>query len=67
MPDRTEDIEVKLSFLEHLVAELDDLVRRQHARIDDLERDLRELRGEVGAAAVRGGPEEERPPHHDRW
>jgi uncharacterized coiled-coil protein SlyX len=67
MPERIEDIEVKVAFLEHLVADLDDLVRRQHARIDDLERDLRELRGEVGAAAVRGGPEDERPPHHDRW
>jgi uncharacterized coiled-coil protein SlyX len=61
---RVEDLEVKLAFMEHHVAQLDELVRGCFARIDQLEAELSALRQQTSAASVRGSLVEELPPHH---
>ncbi len=64
MSDSTTDLEIKVSFLEHHVRELDDILRATIAQVENLQRDLDEVRRERSAASVLGSPEEEVPPHH---
>jgi len=56
------DLEVKVAFQEALLAELDEVIRHLTARLDQHERDIRELReqGEAEAPA----DETEPPPHY---
>lgn len=63
---RFEDLEVKVAFLEHHLAELDAVLRTQADRIATLQAELVALREERTWTAARGGLAEEVPPHHDR-
>lgn len=65
MESRLAEIEVKLSFAEDLLEELNHTVVRQQQQIDRLQQELRALRQQVqtGTAEV-NGPRDEIPPHY---
>ena len=65
MESRLAEIEVKLSFSEDLLEELNRTVARQQ-QIDLLQQELRALRQQVqsGTAAESFGPHDETPPHY---
>ncbi len=66
MESRLAEIEVKLSFSEDLLEELNRSVVRQQQQIDKLQQELRALRQQVqsGNAAESFGPHDEAPPHY---
>jgi SlyX protein len=66
MESRVADIEVKLSFNEELLEELNRTVYRQQQQIDNLQRDLKALREQLRTCMPAGlpGPLEEVPPHY---
>lgn len=66
MESRLAEIEVKLSFSEDLLEELNRTVVRQQQQIDKLQQELRALRQQVqsGNAAESFGPHDETPPHY---
>jgi len=66
MESRLAEIEVKLSFAEDLLEELNHTVVRQQKQIDKLQQELRTLRQQVqtGNAAESGSPHDEIPPHY---
>ncbi len=71
MQDRITDLEVKLSFAEHLLDELNLTVYRQQQQIDALQKHLLALAQQVRAGAGGGGGageprdlREEIPPHY---
>lgn len=65
MERRIEDLEVKLAFVEKHVAELDGIVREALDAMDELRRELRQVRVELDVATETGGDlASERPPHH---
>jgi uncharacterized coiled-coil protein SlyX len=62
-----EQIQTKIAFLESAVAELSDVVYRQHQEIQALEAKLKALADRLRGAQFDEGPrspEEERPPHY---
>ena len=64
---RTTELEIKISHIEHSVAELSDVLYRQQALLDALERRFDELRQQVEAASDGGSAEpqsDEKPPHY---
>lgn len=63
---RLAEIEIKLSFGEDLLEELNRTVARQQQRIDDLERQLRDLRLQLQRSlpAESAAPGHEIPPHY---
>lgn len=63
---RFEDLEVKVAFLEHHLAELDGVLRVQADRIAALQAELVALREDRSWTSARGGLAEEVPPHHER-
>jgi len=62
-----EQVQSKIAYLEHAVAELSDVVFRQHKEFEVLELQLKALRERLDSArpdeAART-PEQERPPHY---
>ncbi len=66
MESRLAEIEVKLSFAEDLLEELNRTVVRQQQQIDQLQQALRTLHQQVqgGNAAESSGPHDEVPPHY---
>ena len=65
MDKRITELEVKLSFAEDLLDTLNQTVFRQQARIDRLEREVRELRDMVLAQPLeQRSLREEVPPHY---
>jgi SlyX protein len=65
---RLTDLEIKASFAEDTVEQLNEVVTRQQAQIDRLIRELVELRDRTAAAgdpgAAPGTPRDELPPHY---
>jgi uncharacterized coiled-coil protein SlyX len=62
-----EQIQTKIAFLESAVAELSDVVFRQHQEIQLLEAKLKALADRLRSAQFDYGsrtPEQERPPHY---
>ncbi|HJW24470.1 MAG TPA: SlyX family protein [Rhodocyclaceae bacterium] len=66
MESRLTDIEVKLSFTEDLVEELNRTVFRQQQQIDQLQQELRALRQQLQSNLPAAGwsQREEIPPHY---
>jgi len=64
MQRRIEDLEVKLAFVEKHLAELDAIVRQSLDAMDDLQRQLKQVRAEIDVASESGDLAAERPPHH---
>jgi SlyX protein len=66
MESRLAEIEVKLSFSEDLLEELNQTVIRQQQQIDRLQQELLVLRQQVqaGNATDSFGPHDETPPHY---
>ena len=66
MQDRLTEIEIKIAHVEQSLSELSDVLVRQQAHIDKLERgleQLKELQAEAGVSAA-GDPGDEKPPHY---
>lgn len=66
MESRIGELEVKLSFAEDLLEELDRTVYRQQQQIEALQREVRELREHMASAAPAEGRSlrDEIPPHY---
>lgn len=61
--ERWLDIDVKLAYQEHLISQLDALVRELGDRLATTERELKELKAAV-PAPVPLGAANEKPPHY---
>jgi SlyX protein len=62
-----EQVQSKIAYLEHAVAELSDVVFRQHKQIEALELQLKAMRERldgVRSDEAAHTPEQERPPHY---
>ena len=56
------DLEVKLAYQERLIRDLDALVRVFGTKLDEVQRELGELKQSIAPPPV--GPAAERPPHY---
>ena len=65
---RLSDLEIKASFTEDLLDQLNLTIYRQQQQIDDLLRVVADLRNQIPEAGQRGGADrsllDERPPHY---
>jgi uncharacterized coiled-coil protein SlyX len=61
-----EQVQSKIAYLEHAMAELSDVVFRQHREIQSLEGQLKALKERLEGAPAETTrlPEQERPPHY---
>ena len=66
MEKRITELEMKLSFAEDLVEEINRTVFRQQQQIEQLQQEVRELRQQVQASLpdTPGNPADEVPPHY---
>jgi len=64
LDERVEDLEVKLAFQDRLIRELDALVRTFGDRLDEVQRELKELKQAVRSPERPLGPANEPPPHY---
>ncbi|MFK7914913.1 MAG: SlyX family protein [Pseudomonadales bacterium] len=63
--DRIDELEIKLSFQEQVIAELNDVVTAQSSRLAALERALQQLQSRVENNGAEGAdPQPEPPPPH---
>ena len=60
--ERLVDVEVRMTFLERLIEELNCVVTEQAGRIGELERQLRELKTQAEGAAL--DRDSSKPPHY---
>ena len=64
-----EDLQVRITFLDHLVEQLNEQVSLQHAEIDDLKKQMQFLYQRIESADLSDGianfdPMADRPPHY---
>lgn len=64
MESRIVDLEVKVAYLEHTLAQLDEVLQHTLARLEQAERLVRQLGRERDVAAEPGTLEDEVPPHY---
>ncbi|MDQ6997054.1 MAG: SlyX family protein [Mariprofundus sp.] len=66
MQERLTELETKISYQEHTIAELNDVVTRQQCQIDQLEKHVKQLQAHLKQSANPeiARPEEEMPPPH---
>lgn len=62
MTNRTEELEIKVAYLEKSLVELDDVVREMADKIQALEREVAEIRDESMPSG--NDLESEKPPHY---
>ncbi|MEZ4363750.1 MAG: SlyX family protein [Kofleriaceae bacterium] len=62
--ERVMDLEVRLAYQDRQVRELDALVRLFGERLDQAERELRQLKQALVSPEAPQGPGNERPPHY---
>jgi len=62
--ERFEDLEVKLAFQDRLIRELDALVRQFGDRLDETQRELKQLKESLRSPETPMGPANEPPPHY---
>jgi uncharacterized coiled-coil protein SlyX len=58
------DLEIKVAFQDKLIADLDALVRIFGARLDELAREVKQLKDAIHSPEDPLGPVNERPPHY---
>jgi uncharacterized coiled-coil protein SlyX len=58
------DLEVKLAYQDRLIRDLDDLVRKFGARLDELAREVEALKAAARSPESPLGPANEPPPHY---
>lgn len=63
LPESVIDLQIRVAYQDHLVAQLDEVVRQLADRVVALERDLAELRLRLDDTAE-VGPHDEKPPHY---
>ncbi len=65
MQTRLENLETKISYQEHMIQELNEVVIAQQHQIDKLEKALQQLQGYISHTEARlSVPEQEAPPPH---
>lgn len=62
MDDRVERLEVKVAFQEHELAQLDEVIQRLHAELDELRREIGTVKAQVDK--LEPSPENAKPPHY---
>jgi uncharacterized coiled-coil protein SlyX len=62
--ERIQDLEVKLAFQDKLIRELDALVRTFGDRLDETQRELKQLKETLRSPEAAAGPANEPPPHY---
>ena len=63
LEDRLNDLEIKFTFQDELLGELNDIVTKQQFKIDALEKKVRELTAAANSNSL-GNNENEKPPHY---
>jgi uncharacterized coiled-coil protein SlyX len=58
------DLEIKVAYQDKVIAELDALVRVFGARLDELAREVKQLKDAIRSSEGLLGPANERPPHY---
>ena len=67
MDERLTDLEVKLSFQENMIQDLNEVVIRQQHEIEKLQAEIRRIRSQLAVTdspQIRKQSEEEPPPHY---
>ena len=62
--ERLTDLEIKVAYQDKLIADLDALVRGFGARVDELARELKQLKEAIRSPEGPVGPANEPPPHY---
>jgi SlyX protein len=62
--DRLMDLEIKLAYQDKLIRELDALVRTFGEKLDETQRDLKQLKQSLKSPEGPTGPANEPPPHY---
>ena len=62
--DRLVELEIKVAYQEQLIRELDTLVRTFGDRLDEITRELKQLKQAVRSPEVAAGPANDKPPHY---
>ena len=64
LADQIVDLEVKLAYQDRLIRELDALVRTFATRLDEMQRELGQVKRTMQADGTATAPAAERPPHY---
>ena len=62
--ERLTDLEIKVAYQDKLIADLEALVRSFGIRLEELTRDLKQLKDAVRSPEAAVGPQNEPPPHY---
>ena len=62
--ERFTELEIKVAFQDKVIADLEALVRSFGVRLDELARDLKQMKDAVRSPEVPMGPANEPPPHY---
>ena len=62
--ERFTELEIKVAFQDKVIADLEALVRSFGVRLDELARQLKQMKDAVRSPEVPMGPANERPPHY---
>jgi uncharacterized coiled-coil protein SlyX len=62
--ERLTDLEIKVAYQDKLIADLEALVRSFGVRLEDLSRELKQLKEAVRSPEAPMGPANEPPPHY---
>jgi SlyX protein len=62
--ERFTELEIKVAFQDKVIADLEALVRSFGVRLDELSRELKQLKDAVRSPEVPMGPQNEPPPHY---
>lgn len=62
--ERFTELEIKVAFQDKVIADLEALVRSFGVRLDELSRELKQLKDAVRSPEVPMGPANEPPPHY---
>ncbi len=64
MEDRIVELEVRVAYQDKVIADLDDVLQAFTHRVEQLQRELAELKQAVKEGPSAVGPQDEKPPHY---